>query len=157
MHTRISATRHRAQERRAAPAERRRKYARTLWAAVLSRRRAKVRRDADPRHNILVDHHEPLFFALIVTTILLCVADAFMTLIILGRGGAELNPVMRVLLETDVRVFFAVKYVLTAVCLVVALLHKRFLVFRYFNGAHVLWGTFAFYLLLINYEIMLLI
>ena len=143
-------------ERRGTPHDRRRGYWKTLWSSLSSRRRTTIRRANDPRHNVLSDHHEAHFFALIVTIILLCVADAFLTVTILARGGVEVNPVMRALLEIDVRVFFAVKYLTTAVCLVLALTHRRFHAFRFLNGEHVLWWTFAIYVALVNYEVILL-
>jgi len=153
----VRITPHMQHDRRNNPRERRLRHWQTLWRSISSRRRAGVRRSKDPRHNILLDHHEPLFFFLIVATILLCVADAYLTLAILDRGGMEMNPFMRVLLETDVHIFFGVKYILTALCLILALTHKRFVVFRFLNGNHILWWTFASYAVLVNYEVLLLI
>jgi len=82
--------------------------------------------------------------------------DAFLTLNLLDRGGEELNPLMRLLLNIDVGVFFYTKLGLTALGLAVLLVHAHFRWLRVVSVSHVLWMLFAGYAMLINYEIYLL-
>ena len=92
----------------------------------------------------------------VVATLLLCVADAFLTLFILSFGGEELNPFMDILIKKDVVLFVLVKYLLTTIGLLFAVSHKHFVMFRYVRGYHILYGTCLGYLILIQYEIVLL-
>lgn len=103
-----------------------------------------------------VDRYHPALRWVCVGLLVLSGLDAFLTLSLLERGGEELNPVMRALLEIDVAVFFYTKLGLTAVGLAVLVMHYHFHWLRLVPVSHVLWILFAGYALLINYEIYLL-
>ena len=45
-----------------------------------------------------VDVYDVKLFPIIILIVVLCVADAYFTLLILSKGGTELNPVMEHLL-----------------------------------------------------------
>jgi hypothetical protein len=120
------------------------------------RRRHGPRRDDDLGRGHYVDIHEPAIVALSLGIILLCVADAFFTLNIIARGGEELNPFMKALLEKDVLLFFSVKFTVTSLCLVFTIAHKHFRIFRAISGYHILYAVFICYALLIYYETYLL-
>lgn len=125
--------------------------------SLFMRRRQGPRRILDVGKPHYVDIHEPAILALSLVIVLLCVADAFFTLTILQRGGEELNPFMRLLLEKDVVLFFAVKFLLTSFGLVFTVIHKHFRIFKMISGYHVLYGVFVMYAVLIYYEVLLLI
>ncbi len=136
--------------------ERRQTNLRSLAYSLFMRRRKRARRGEDYRGAFYVDWHEPFLFAIVFGVLLFCVADAFFTLHIIDRGGRELNPFMRLLLETDTSLFFLVKFVLTASCITLIVAHKRFRLFGRFSGYHLLFGVFSGYFLLIYYELVIL-
>ena len=61
----------------------------------------------------------------VVTILLLSIADAFMTLEILKRGGAELNPIMELAINQGVTFFISLKYMLTATGLLILFVLKQ--------------------------------
>ena len=136
--------------------DRRQRTARALLYSLFMQRRRGPRRDADRARPSYVDCHPPYALALVVLTMLLCCADAFFTLILLGRGGEEINPVMGLLIEADTQTFVAVKFAVTGVGLFLALIHKNFTFFRAVSGYHILYAAFGAYLVLVKYELVLL-
>ncbi len=87
----------------------------------------------------------------------LSIVDVFATLALLQKGSIELNPVMAKLIETDVKLFFVVKYIATALGVFLLLSYKRFRLFRKnINSLHVLYGFMAVYLMLVMYQVVLL-
>ncbi|MDH5377409.1 MAG: DUF5658 family protein [Gammaproteobacteria bacterium] len=119
-------------------------------------RRKSIRRDGDTLNGLVVDHHEPKLFFITVAILLLCIADAFFTLTILNMGGEEVNPVMKALLDTDVLLFFVIKFFLTAVFLVVTIVYKHFKILNLVSGYHLIVGIFSVYITLIFYELYLI-
>ena len=96
-----------------------------------------------------------LLAALVVMS--LCVIDVFATLILLEKGSVELNPLMRILIETDVRLFFGFKYIATAIGLFLLLSFRKFRLYRTsFNSLHTLYGIIVVYSLLVLYQLTLL-
>ena len=57
-------------------------------------RRIGHRRSEDLKHNIYVDRFKSIEWAAISLLLLLCTADAFLTLIHLSNGIQELNPIL---------------------------------------------------------------
>ena len=106
-----------------------------LYQFVEPRRRHSHRRAAD-RHPFHVDIHEPALLAVVLITLSLCVVDVYATLTLLEKGGQELNPLMKQLIDRDVWLFFVVKYVMTAAGLFVLLSYRRFRFFRGLSGLH---------------------
>lgn len=137
--------------------DRRRNHLRAFTAQFSNppRRSVKGRRETDT-HGFCVDVHEPELLIVILATLSLCVVDVYATLTILQRGGSELNPVMRALIEADVWLFFIFKYVITAGGLLVLLSYKNFRLYRKFSGMHTLYGILLVYILLVIYEVRLL-
>ena len=84
----------------------------------------------------------------------LCIIDVFATLTLLGKGSIEMNPVMRELIETDVRLFFWFKYIATAIGLFLLLSFRHFRLFRKnINSLHALFAVIAVYALLVLYQL----
>ncbi len=137
-------------------ADRRQNNLKAFFCSFFMNRRHQIRRQADQSRGHYVDVHEPALLGMILATVLLCVADAYFTIAILAKGGTELNPFMRLLIERDVQLFFVIKFVMTSVCLVFTVIHKHFRLFNRISGYHILYAVFSLYLVLIYYEIGLL-
>ena len=135
--------------------DRRKKHVKAMTYTFVKKRRRGPRRDGE-QHNHYVDLHEPSLFFITLSIMTLCIVDAFFTLNILDKGGEEVNPFMKVLLERDVLLFFVVKFVLTSVFLIFAVIHKHFKLFNRVTGYQILYAVFAMYVTLVLYEIYLL-
>ncbi|HYC78234.1 MAG TPA: DUF5658 family protein [Planctomycetota bacterium] len=92
-----------------------------LWRG----RRAKGRRRGEDR-NIYVDRYARPDLWLAASVLLLNILDAWLTVVYLGYGGAEANPVARYLLERGVGWFLAAKCFAVSVCLLFLVQHKNF-------------------------------
>ncbi len=102
---------------------------------TLMGRRKDVRREEDRRRHIYVDQYSLRFFMLLMSILLLGVADAFLTLHHVHVNNAEeLNPIMNFFLGMSPKIFFNVKYILTALCLTVLCLHKNLPIVKYLLG-----------------------
>lgn len=98
----------RTEPRRAGDDRRRRP---TPWFSryTLRGRRTQIRRTEDLDQGRYVDRAEGPYFHQIVLLVALVALDAVSTLIILGQGGGEANPVMRPVLERGTGWFLLVK------------------------------------------------
>jgi hypothetical protein len=135
-------------ERRAAGPDRRRVTLRSFLRGGFTPRRRGGRRAGE---TVLVDWHEPhlLFLALVI--LLLSVADAFLTLILLSHGATEANPVMAFVLERHPELFAAVKMLFTGMGVLVMVAVARARVFSV-RVATVLHWLLVAYAALIFYE-----
>jgi hypothetical protein len=127
-----------------------------LFGAWRHRRRRATRRPADDQR-VLVDWYDPGLFMVAMAIVTMSCLDAIFTLKLLSLGGEELNWVMLQLLETDLRLFLWVKYMVTTggVILLVALSRVRMLgVLRVRNVLQAIGGI---YICLIIYELYLLL
>jgi hypothetical protein len=113
---------------------------RTRPTPILSRytvkgKRKGVRREEDQRRHLYVDQYSLRFFVLLLSILLLGVADAFLTLHHVHVNNAEeLNPIMDFFLGMSPKIFFNVKYILTALCLTILCLHKNLPIVKYLLG-----------------------
>jgi hypothetical protein len=89
-------------------------------------------------------------------TLLMCVADALLTITLLQRGAYEANPLMAPLVHGSPLLFASIKFGLTASGLVVLILLARVRLFRNVPVAFVLYGVLFAYAVLIGYELWLL-
>lgn len=103
--------------------------------------------------NYYVDRYDAKYLALVLSILLLCVCDAYLTLKIIHFGGKELNPLMIKFLDKFPEVSLFVKYVVTAICLVILLIHKNFILFGRVKAFTFLYIIFALYFLLVFYEV----
>jgi hypothetical protein len=94
--------------------------------------------------------------AVAVSILLLSVADAFLTLVLLQGGAAEVNPIMEALIYSSVAAFATLKMALTSIgiILMVALAHYRFM--RLLRVEWVLYGVLIAYASLVGYEVWML-
>jgi len=95
------------------------------WVGILGPlRRFHGRRDSDRAG--YVDRYSRRDVALILTVFVMNVGDAFFTMLWLGRGGKEANPVMDFFLDIGPWAFLVQKCVVVGIWLVVLLVHKNF-------------------------------
>lgn len=126
------------------------------WMTVLfgfTRSRRHLHRRAVDNEVIFLDWHHPWLFFLSVGTMLLSVADAFLTLQLLQLGMIEANPFMRVAMGQSITLFVGTKLAMTAFgILVLVYLAKQQFMNRFRSG---LFLTFFFsgYACLVCYEL----
>ena len=105
-------------------------------------RREGGRRDGETA-DIYVDVYSKQLVGLMVLFFALTVIDSVSTLIYLGKGGRELNPIAQWMIDQGGLFFVGVKGVLSALCLLFVMLHKNF------KPARIALGVgFTFYFLL---------
>jgi hypothetical protein len=135
--------------------DRRRSTFRALLHGSLNPRRLGSRRDGD-QGLTGTDWHHPQWLAVAMLTLIMCVADAFLTLMLIQRGAYEANPLMRPLVHGSSLVFVVIKFGLTAGGTTVLILLARARLFRNIPVALILYGVLLIYALLIGYELWLL-
>jgi hypothetical protein len=89
-------------------------------------RRKEFRRKGDQEKGGYVDRYSSAVFFFLVFLIALNVCDALLTMIILDRGGRELNPVVLSAIELYGANFWIWKFCLVSLCLVLLCLHSHF-------------------------------
>ncbi len=117
--------------------------------------RRKENRRGDEDKNYYVDKYGSKYLILVFSILFLCLLDALLTLVLLNHGGVELNPVMAVLIKKDTTLFLVTKLTVTAVNLIILLVHKNFLIFGKFKLRYIIFTIFFLYFALIIYEIYL--
>ena len=115
----------------------------------LGGRRVSGRRRGETE-NVYVDVYHPRLVALLLLFFALTVIDSVSTLIYLGKGGRELNPVAQWMIDQGGTFFVLAKGIVSGLCLLFVMLHKNF------SAARVALAVgFAFYLLLAAYHLVL--
>lgn len=115
--------------------------------------RRKGNRRISDKESYYVDWYESRYLILIVSILILCILDVYMTIKILQIGGKELNPVMLLLMQKQPALSLVLKYLITAACLIFLLIHKNFKVFGRIKAHSLIYGVFSLYFLLMLYEI----
>ena len=139
-------------ELRAAAVDRRAFGWRTVVFGYMLSRRRYHRREVD-NEVVFLDWHHPWLFFLSVGTMLLSVADAFLTLLLIERGMIEANPVMRLAMDQGTALFVGTKLAMTAFgILVLVFLAKQQFLNRFRTGL-VLTVFFSAYACLVCYEL----
>ena len=113
------------------------------------------KRHDDP-YGFWARRHQSRWLYVALAILVLCAADAILTLNILLHGGYEVNSVMAVLIETDIQLFAIAKIALTGAAVVVLVANHKYHFFRGLNIGHILKAVLVGYLLLIVYEVFLL-
>jgi hypothetical protein len=138
-------------ERRDA-ADRRSFTLRTLWHGMWRQRRRHARRDGEAA---VLDVHPSRYRYWVLGLLGLSCVDAALTLQLLGRGAAEINPFMALLIGLDLGLFAFIKTVVTGLCAGLLVILARQRVFRV-RGEALLRIALLAYLILINWELVLL-
>lgn len=135
--------------------DRRRRWAYSVFYGGLHPRRRAPSRRADGRFQA-VDWYSPHLLAVSIGILLLCAADAFLTLILLAGGAEELNPVMGALVYRSPAAFTAIKLGLTGFGVLALVATSRYRLLRVLPVGVVMYATFAVYAVLVGYEIWML-
>jgi hypothetical protein len=141
--------------RRGATDRRRRLWWSVCYGSFNPRRRTPPRRLDDSRFHSL-DWHSAHLLAVAIGILLLCVADAFLTLVLLQGGAAEVNPVMALLLSRSVAAFAVLKLAMTGAGTVSMVILARYRFMRLLRVEWALYGVLIGYATLIGYEIWML-
>jgi hypothetical protein len=94
--------------------------------------------------------------AVAISILLLSVADAFLTLLLLQGGADEVNPVMAALIYRSVAMFAALKMGMTGVGVMLMVFLARYRFMRLLRVESVLYAVLAAYATLIGYEVWML-
>jgi hypothetical protein len=133
---------------------------RRVWWSVCygnfnPRRRSPPRRLGDSGVHFL-DWHSAHLLAVSIGILLLCVVDAFLTLILLQTGAVEVNPFMAGLIYRSVAVFAALKMAMTSVGIILMVCVARYRFMRLLQVEWGLYGVLIAYASLILYEVWLI-
>jgi len=126
-----------------------------LFYGLFRPRRVGERRQFYQSAPSYVDQHSPFALVIVLSILLLCIGDAYFTLVLIEHGSRELNPIMAWALEKDVMFFYATKYTVTAICVYVLMMHREFLIFG-IRGSKFLIAVILFYGGLITYQLSML-
>ena len=119
-------------------------------------RRADQRRIAETGAARYVDHYSGHLLVCAIAILCLSILDAGLTLNILTQGGEEVNWFMAVLLEDSIEKFFAFKIALTALAIVLLVIHHNVRLTGKIYVRHIKYMILAGYGTLIGYELLLL-
>jgi len=140
-------------ERRKQP-DRRSRTLHALFTGGWHARRRNPRR-GEPVRPGSVDWHAPQWFAAALLVLLLSLADALLTLVLVHHGAIEVNPVMAPLVLGGGRGFAFLKLALTATAVTVLVALTRVPAFGRLLAGPILVGAAFIYVLLIGYELWL--
>ena len=142
-------------ERRRSRDDRRARLFHSLVFGGMNPRRRCGRRETDLSRPI-VDWHGPWLFASSVLILILCVADAVLTLRLLASGAMEANPFMALYVYGDAQRFAIVKLAMTGGGILTLVALARFQVFRVLRAQVLVHVVLVAYLVLVAYELNLL-
>jgi uncharacterized protein DUF5658 len=146
---------HTIQDRRHRIDRRRRPWWSVLYGSFNPRRRSPARRLDDSSFHSL-DWHSSHLLAVAIGILLLCMADAFMTVVLLQGGAHEVNPIMAGLIYRSVALFAAFKMGLTSAGTVLMVFLARYRFLRVLRVEWVLYAVLVAYASLITYEFWML-
>lgn len=132
--------------------DRRRRATGPISRFMLSGRRRLVRRRDERKIHPYVDRYEPGLLLSVLVILLLSILDVYLTMFHLDRGAWEVNPFMKVLLGYGDFTFFAIKYGLTTLGLLILCVLKNLSIVRV-----VLRGILAFYVIVLAYHVALIL
>jgi hypothetical protein len=141
-------------DRRRSSGDRRERVFWSLFYGGVRPRRRRGRRDAD-HHRPLVDWHGEGLLTSSIVVLLLCVADALLTLQLLTDGATEVNPLMALLVARGALGFALVKLSLTGAGVLALVSIARFRVFRQLRAAMFVHAVLFGYAVLVAYELWL--
>jgi hypothetical protein len=136
--------------------DRRQQIIRSLVHGSFSPRRRGPRRDRDGLSFTAVDWHHPQWLAVAILTLLLCSADAVLTLTLLAHGAVEANPFMEPLVGGSPLIFTLVKMGLTSTGIVTLILLARVRILGTIPVSFLLYAVLFGYAALVGYEFWLL-
>ncbi|HTV96689.1 MAG TPA: DUF5658 family protein [Steroidobacteraceae bacterium] len=142
-------------ERRLRPDRRRRVWWALLYGSVRPRRRQLARRAGDARFQAM-DWHGTHLWAASIAILIMSVADAFLTLLLMSGGAVEVNPFMAAFVGRSVGVFVVLKIAMTGISVVLMVFLARYRFMRVVRVEVLLYGVVLAYVLLIVHEMRML-
>jgi Domain of unknown function (DUF5658) len=103
-----------------------------------------------------VDKYEAGLVSSAVAILVLCSVDAVLTLVLITRGATEINIAMAKLISIDVASFLYTKILVTAIGVIILIMHKNHYYFRLIRVKTLVHLFLVFYVFLVGYEIVLL-
>ena len=122
-----------------------------FYGSFNPRRRTPRRVDGDGFQ--LVDWHHSRLLAVVVAILVLCVSDAFLTLILLQSGAREANPVMASLVYKDATTFTVMKMLMTSTSVAVMVILAGYRFLGAFRVEILLYIVLTGYVGLVGYEL----
>lgn len=126
-----------------------------LYQLGIHGRRHGPRRDDDTQ-GAYPDHYHPSVILCALAVVIMSALDAAFTLRLLSAGAVELNSVMAILIEDDIRKFVVFKLALTSLAVLLLVIHHNARIGSWLRVRHVHYATIAGYAVLIAYELTLL-
>ena len=126
-----------------------------FYGALFKSRRRSSRREGE-HINSYVDWYGHWTLIATFTIILLCCADAFLTIVLLSNGAVEMNVLMDWLIQKDIRSFAVVKISVTSLALIVLVMHLNFRVYKFIAVRYLIFALVPMYALLIAHELRML-
>ena len=133
------------------PDRRRRFWWSVVYGSFNPRRRSPRRLDTAEFH--LVDWHQSRLLAVVMAIMLLCVTDAFLTLVLLQGGAREANPVMASVVYQDATAFTILKMLMTSSSVAVMVLLAGYRFLGVFRVEVLLYLVLTGYVSLVGYEL----
>lgn len=124
------------------------------WHGARYPRRRAGRRATD--HRAVIDWHSPRLLVPVFSILGLCTLDAWLTVMLMRHGAAELNPVMALFLPHNLVSFALTKLALTGGGLCVLVACSRMRLFRTIRGEVVVYAVLGVYVWLIAHELRML-
>lgn len=129
----------------------------SLKSLFIYGKREEIRRQDDKGKIFFADRYSTTIFAAIVVILFFSVIDGLLTLILLGHGAKEINPLLAYLLEIEPKLFMTVKYLLTCVSLVIFLMFRNIFLQRIKIYSSTLFSIFVcIFVTVIMWELFLL-
>ena len=113
------------------------------WHGARYPRRRAGRRATD--HLAVIDWHSPRLLVPVFAILCLCALDAWLTVMLMRHGAAELNPVMALFLPHSLVSFALTKLALTGAGLCVLVACSRMRLFRRISGELVVYAVLGVY------------
>lgn len=135
--------------------DRRSRFWWSLLYGSFNPRRREARR-SNPARLQLTDWHSPRLLVPVLAILVLCVCDAFLTLVLLQAGAHEANPVMAHIVYGDATRFTVVKMLMTGCSVAVMVLLAGYRFLGTIRVEMFLYLILTAYLLLVGYELWLL-
>jgi len=135
--------------------DRRKTTIHSFIGALLHHRRREHRRHKESLNNY-IDWYGPWPLIATLLILLMCFADAFLTLILLENGAIELNIFMDWLIKHDVSTFAVAKMGITGLSLLVLVMHFHFRIYKLIAVRYLMYALVPLYALLITHEINML-
>lgn len=125
-------------------------------ASFTGQRHRRGRRGSDASQ-VYVDRYSPIWGYFSIGLLVLSALDGFLTLTLLPHGAEEANPLLRYLLAHEYTIgFIYVKLAASAFGIASLLAHVHFRWLRLIPVRFLLYGFFAGYFMLVQYELYLI-